>query len=171
MKIKALQTSVIIVNAILVLLALGMVVLLSFTTYMAYGFSEYFRIEYWNLSEHVNNIPFNMRFAVMGFLIVENAILFYIFYRIRKVLLQMSASGPFDFSIIKQLKSISNWVPTLILIRIIHVFLKGLIMEGQFTLSLDMSTLYILFLICMIYVLIEVFKYGVEIIEEQKLTI
>lgn len=171
MKIRALRTSIIIVNTILVLLALSIVVLFSFTTYMAYGFSMNFRLEYWNLSEYVNDIPSNMRFVIIGFLIVEHAILFYIFYRIRKVLLQMSASGPFNFSIIKQLSSMSNWVPTLIVIRIVHIFLKGLIMEGQFTLSLNMSTLYILFLIFMIYVLIEVFTYGVEIIEEQKLTI
>lgn len=171
MKIRALKTSILIINTILILLAAGMVFLFGFTFYWAYAFNENFRIELWDLSDYVNDIPFKLRFLVMAFLILENAILMYIFYKIRTILLQMNESGPFNHTITKQLKSVSNWVPIFIGIRVLHIFLKAAIQKGQFTLSLSMSTLYILLLICMIFVLIEVFKYGTEIIEEQKLTV
>ena len=171
MKLTSLKTSIWIVNTILILLAVVMFFLFGFSYFWAYGFNESFRISFWDISEEIKNIPGNMRMFLMVFMILQNAVLMYIFYKVRTALLKIHNDGPFEVGVLHIMKRVSRWFILFIILKVMYLFLKGILVKGQFTLQIDMSTFYTLFLISMIYVMIEVFTYGAKIIEEQKLTV
>jgi len=142
---------------------------IGFYTYSGYGINESFSIEYLKLNVPCYTDPWknNLVFSLWGVLFFTGI---YLFYQVRKVIVSIRKHGPFEDPVLKQLKII----PTLLVINLLLYIITNFVIQflaNEVRIVLSTTTLVTLFLMSLVFVLVEIFKHGAKIHAEQKLTI
>lgn len=146
-----------------------MVLLLSFYYYYGYSINSIIQIEFVDIGIKGKAEKWVID-TTIALLSVGHVIGIFVFWKVREMLLAIKETGPFDHVIVKKIKLIMKATILLIFFNVIGAFLVDII-RGEFKIKLGTSTLITVFLAFLVYFLIEVFIYGSEIREEQKLTI
>lgn len=165
----SLKPSIWLVTLVLIFLSIGLFCLFSFYYYYAYSFNATFEIELLNLNLE-GNPPRWMIHTKISLLIAANMVAIYVFRSVRKLLLSFERIGPFAKSSVARLKIISRW--TLILVVLYAIaYLAIEFFSGDLNISINTSLLILLFLLSLVYVMVEVFQYGAALYEDHQHTI
>lgn len=156
-------------HLILLLLSICVLPLLSSYFYPAYSLNEFFKVEFFNIEveDSLDSWFMNIQITLS---IITNLVAIYVFWIVRKMLLAMKDIGPFEIQTVGYLRSISLGVMAVVVLRLATIFAHNLYL-GKIWISIGASSLIIMFLIAIIFLLIEIFKFGISIREDQKLTI
>ena len=169
MKSQALRPAIWMTHFIMGSLAISLVFLLSLYYYYGYSINSVVQLEFLDIQadSDVDNWIMNTKIALLA---IAHVMGIFVFWKVRKMLLSIKQLGPFDLQIIKQIRLIMISTIIFILFYTMASFIIDLTL-GELRIIVNTSTLVIIFLIFLVYLLIEIFKYGTEIKEEQKLTI
>ena len=169
MQSSALKYAIWLTHFILISLVISLFLLLTMHYYYAYAFNSLFKIEMLNI-EVYENPGKNLINLKIGVLALANSAAIYVFWLVRKVLIRIKDDGPFDPMIVNSLRRILNIAIIVVLLNFVASFVIDLFL-GKLQFSISTSTLIIVFLISIVFVMIEILKYGIMIREEQRLTI
>lgn len=169
MKSATLRSAIWLTNLILGLLVFSFFCILSTYSYYAYSLNEVFLVEFLHIEVECYPEAWmrNLKFLLAA---VVNVFAFYLFWLIRKLLIHIRQYGPFEKSTVAIIEKILTW---LVVYGIAELLSKSVVelLNGHLKIALSTSDLIILLLVAIIYILVEIFKYGCDIRREQKLTI
>ena len=106
----------------------------------------------------------------LGLLGIANLLGIYVFWLVRKLLIHIRDHGPFESSTVTLLDRFLRYLILYGVFKVLGGFLIDLI-GGKLQISLNTSGLVVIFLIITVYILVDIFKYGRDMRQEQKLTI
>lgn len=169
MKFAALKYAILLTHIILFFSAVGLVLFLGAGIYSIYDYDSLIKIEEFNLElgESPGKVAVQLKICVA---VLTNAIFLCIFWLVRKVLFMIKERGPFDPMIVSKLRIVLNGSILVILLNIVMSFVMGLFL-GELKISINTPFMIIVFLISIVFVMIEILEHGITIREEQRLTI
>lgn len=188
MKTAALKTSKIFVNFFLYLsyvnLILGPLIFIG----IGYGFSYLInsgQVNQINTNEvtggsskamlFIENFNFNTNSNILKisllilFYLASAVITIYLMRTLKKILASLETKFTFNTTIFSNLKKITKALICFFIVSIITEALANLAFYGNFKITIHLMTMSVVLI--MMYVIIEIFKYGIKIQEEQDLTV
>ncbi len=169
MKSQALRPAIWLTHFIMASLALSLFLLLSLYYYSGYSINSMIQFEFLDIGIRGKAEKW-MIHSTIALLAIGHIISIFVFWKVREMLLTIRETGPFDQVVVKQIRLIMKSTILLILFHLIGSFFIDIV-RGEFKVTLSTTTLITVFLAFLVYFLIEVFIYGSEMREEQKLTI
>ena len=169
MQSSALKYAIWLTHFILIFSSVGCVVFLAAGFYSAYDYNSLMKIEELNLELGDSPDKLIVQLSI-GFGVLISVVSIYTFNLVRQVLIRIRSIGPFDLLIVSNLRRILKGSIFMILLSGGITFIREL-SEGRISFGFDSSSLIIVFLISIVYVMIEILKHGIMIREEQRLTI
>jgi len=164
-----LRTSVWLVNAILITLSIILFCLFSAYSYNAYSLNEVFLIEFLDTGMERYSESW-MRHLKLILLTGVSLVSINIFWLARKILIHIRENGPFEPTTVKLTKNLLQWLIIYGVGKVLSLTIVEML-NGSLHITISTTGLTIIFLVSIIYVLIDIFKYGADIRSEQSLTI
>ncbi len=161
--------SIWVINLILISFLFSLYSLFNMYYYHAYSLNSVFLIEFLDVGIKDCPEPW-MANAKILLLALANIIAVYIFWTIRKLLKQIQKIGPFEDPLVSRMQSVLRWTIIFVILKMFaSIFIEML--TGDLRIVINSSALVIIFLVGVVFVLVEVFKCGLEIRKDQKYTI
>ena len=169
MKSTVLRTSIWLANLILITQVISLIFILWSYSYFAYSLNDKFIVEFFDAGIKKYSETW-MPKVKLGLLGIANLLGIYVFWLVRKLLIHIRDHGPFESSTVTLLDRFLRYLILYGAFKVLGGFLFDLI-GGKLQISLNTSGLVVIFLIITVYILVDIFKYGRDMRQEQKLTI